>query len=67
MALRTIKRVKFGRCTMSIQRDAANDEFVVVAKAPNRNWNGRYHTNDKADARATAADSIRRMRRAGAC
>lgn len=65
--LRSVKTVRFGRCAVSIKRDADWDELVVVAKSPVRRMSGTYHTGDMSDARATAADMIRRMRRSGGC
>jgi hypothetical protein len=67
MARKTIKTVHIGRCIVRIQRDAEWNEFVVATKAPVKKWTGTYHTEDKQDARNTAAQQIKMLRRAGVC
>jgi len=67
MARRRIKNVRFGRCSVSIHRDSAWNEYVVTTKAPTKRFRGTYHTDDKRDARSTAAAQIRALRRARAC
>ena len=67
MARRRIKSVRFGKCSVSIHRDAEWGEFVVTTKGPAKRFNGTYHTGDKRDARGTAAAQLRWLRRIGGC
>lgn len=66
MALRRIKHVRVGRCSVSIHRDSEWNEFRVTVKAPGKHG-GTAHEETKRDARATAAAEIKRLRRAGVC
>jgi hypothetical protein len=66
MALRRIKSVRVGRCSVSIHRDAEWNEWRVTVKAPGKHG-GTAHEDTKAGARSTAAAEIRRLRRAGVC
>ena len=73
MARRRIKSVRVGLCSVSIHRDSEWDEYVVTAKASPaavgvlqaRKLSGTYHTSDKQDARNTAAQQIKMLRRGG--
>ena len=67
MARRRLKHIRVGQCSVSVYRDSAWDELLVVTKTPLRRWNGTYHTDDMPDARATAASQIRQLRRARVC
>lgn len=70
MARRTIKSVKFGRCAVTIAKDSYAGEYVVVTKVNGRVVGGKdggYFTDDKRDARATAAATIKQLRRARSC
>ncbi len=64
---RRLKAIRVGRCTVSIHRNTEWNEYVVTTKAPSRRYSGTYHTDDKRDARNTAAAQIRQLRRAGVC
>ncbi len=67
MAKRVNRTIRVGACTVSIKRNVAWGEYIVTTKTPVKRWNGTYHTEDKSDARSTAAHQIRTLRRAGVC
>lgn len=64
MALRRIHDpILVGRCRVDIYRDAEWNEFVVKTKAPTARLRGEYRTDDKQDARSTAAAQVRFLRK----
>lgn len=68
MGRRSIKSIRVGaQCFVSIHRDSEWNEYIVTSRGPAALHRGTYHTTDKKDARGTAADIIRRLRRSGAC
>lgn len=71
MARRKIKQVTFGKCQVAIYRDSYAGEYVVRATVGDRvqggATNGGYFTDDKRDARATAAAMVRKLKRTPAC
>ena len=64
---RLIKKISFGQCVVTIHRKPEFDEFVVRTKIGDRvvggKSNGGYFTDDKHDARGTAAAMIKKLRR----
>jgi hypothetical protein len=66
MAKRRIKNIRVGHCAVSIHKDSEWGEFVVTTKGAGK-MNGTYHTDDKRDARNTAATMIRQLRKARVC
>lgn len=71
MARRRIKHIRVGRCSVSIYRDSDAGEFVVRQTVGGKITGGRadggYFTDDKSDARSTAAHMIRKLRKRPAC
>jgi len=67
MAKRTNRTIHVGKCIVSIKRNVEWNEYIVTTKTPTKRWNGTYHTDDKQDARNTAAQQIKALRRAGVC
>jgi hypothetical protein len=63
--------IRFGRCAIRIKRLPATNEWRVTETINGRITGGKvdggYYTNDKQDARSTAAAMIRRLRQKGAC
>jgi hypothetical protein len=66
VARRRIKHVRVGRCSVDIHRDSDSREFVVSSVVGGRRDSG-YYTEDKSDARGTAAHQARRLRKLPAC
>ena len=71
MARRLIKRVRFGKCEVTIHKDSFAGEYVVRQKIGTRVTGGKkdggYFTDDKKDARSTAASMIRNLRKKKTC
>ncbi len=70
MARKKIKAVKFGGCEVAIYRDSYAGEYVVQTKVGGKvqgGAGGGYFTDDKTDARKTAAFTIRTMTKKPAC
>ncbi len=68
MARRLVKSVALGRCAVKIYRDSDTREFVVRTILPGGRVSGGkedggYFTEDKSDARGTAAAQIRWLRK----
>jgi hypothetical protein len=65
------KVIRFGRCQVRIKRLPATNEYRVTTAINGRvvggNIDGGYFTDDAQDARGTAAATIRKLRRDGAC
>ncbi len=66
MARRRVKHVRVGRCSVDIHRDSDAREFIVSAVVGGRRDSG-YFTEDRRDARGTAAHQVRRLRKLPAC
>lgn len=66
MARRRLKNIRVGRCAVSIHKDSEWGEFIVTTSGAGR-MNGTYHTDDKRDARSTAAHTIKQLRKTGVC
>ena len=71
MSRRLIKRVRIGKCEVAIYKDSFAGEFVVRQKVGKRVVGGKedggYFTDDKQDARNTAARIIRDLRKKKSC
>jgi hypothetical protein len=71
MAYRKVKSVRVGSCAVEIHRDSDINEFRVRAIINGRVEGGRtgggYFTDDKGDARGTAAVLLRHLRKRPAC
>ena len=71
MARRKLKAVKFGNCEVAIYRDSYANEYVVQTKVGGKIQGGAesggYFTDDKGDARSTAAATIRTMKARSVC
>ena len=64
------KRITYKRCTFTLKRKPSTDEFVVQTFVGGKLVGGKdggYFTDDLADARATLAVTIKRVRREGRC
>lgn len=62
--MRTNRRIVVaGKGSVSIRRNTAWGEYVVATRSSIDGVSGTYHTDDKADARATAANVVRMLRR----
>lgn len=72
MARRKLHQTRVGsRCVVRILRDRDYDEYIVQTAIDGRIVGGAeggdYFTNDKQDARDTAAHTVKALRRAGRC
>ena len=71
MARKKIHATKFGPCAVTIYRDASAGEYVVQAKVGGKIQGGAqgggYFTDDKKDARTTAASMVRELRKRPSC
>lgn len=70
MSRRLVKKTTFGQCQVKIMKDSYAGEFVVqtiVKGKVDGGKDGGYFTDDKSDARSTAAAVIRRLRRERRC
>ena len=69
MAKRTVFSRRFGKCKASIRYDSSVKEYEYVVVGPTKKspWSGSGFTDDKKDARASLADMIKRMHKAGVC
>jgi len=64
------KRITYKRCTFTLKRKPATDEFVVQTFVSGKLVGGKdggYFTDDLPDARATLAATIKRARRGLMC
>ena len=71
MALRKLRGIRVSPvCVVNIYRNTEHDEYVVKSFVRGRLQGGEgggYFASDKQDARDTAADIVRRLRRVPAC
>lgn len=72
MAIKLIHQTRVGaKCAVKIYRNSEYNEFIVKTVVNGRVQGGKdggYFTDDKADARGTAAAEIRRLRKKrGSC
>lgn len=71
MARKRIHSTRTGMCVVSIYRDSYAGEYVVTADVGGKRDGGKasggYFTDNKADARNTAASMLRKLRRDGRC
>jgi hypothetical protein len=71
VAYRKVKSVRVGSCAVEIHRDPDHNEFrvrtIVNGKVEGGRDGGGYFTDDKGDARGTAAHMVRRLRKRPAC
>lgn len=68
--MKRIHSTRVGHCHVNIYRNAEYDEFVVKTVVGGRVIGGKdggYFTGDKQDARDTAAQEIKRIRRYPSC
>lgn len=72
MARRLLKTINVGsRCAVKMYRDADTREFIVReirdGKVTGGKADGGYFTEEKTDARGTAAHMVRRLRKMPMC
>lgn len=67
MARRRIKHVRVGRCAVDIYRDSETREFVVHTTMYGGRRDSGYFTENKQDARNTAAHQAKWLRNRMSC
>jgi hypothetical protein len=70
MARRNLKTIKYRGCKVTIAKDSFAGEYVVTTFVNGKKQGGKdggYFTDDKKDARGTAAATLRRLRREKRC
>lgn len=70
MALKKIHETRVGTCAVRIYRNPEYGEFIVKTVVNGRVQGGKsggYFTEDKKDARGTAAFEVRRLRKLSSC
>lgn len=65
------KLIRFGRCSVQIKYDRDWEQYRVIQKVGGKvaggKKNGGYFTDDRQDARNTAASIIKKLRKRGIC
>jgi len=67
MARRKVHATKFGPCAVSIYKDSYVGEYVVQASVGGKIQGDGYFTDDKKDARSTAAFMVRDLKKRPSC